>query len=106
MRVCFDATVLCGGLIRPTGQNARLLAFAADSPLLDGFTTDVVGLEFVRNALDGISGNVYELDEMEEFLDFSSRCRSRERRHQSPPDRALARAANGPSRQADRRGCV
>jgi hypothetical protein len=68
-RTVFDATVLCGALVRPTGQNWRLLAFAAESPVLDGFTTDVAGLEFVRNALDGISGNVYSLHEVEEFLD-------------------------------------
>lgn len=69
LRVCFDATVLCGALVRPTGQNARLLAFAAESPVLEGFTTDVVGLEFIRNAVGGISGEVYDLAEIEAFLD-------------------------------------
>jgi hypothetical protein len=51
--VCFDATVLCGALRRPVGPNFRLLRLAAAGVVIDGFTTEVAGMEFVRNALDG-----------------------------------------------------
>lgn len=69
MLVCFDATVLCGALRTPTGLNFRLLEIAAMGGVYDGFTSDVVGLEFVRNALDGLAGVTYELDDVTEFLD-------------------------------------
>jgi len=87
--VCFDATVLCGALVRPTGQNARLLAFAVESAVLEGFTTDVAGLEFVRNALNGISGNVYDLDEVEEFLEVFEPLFDPENVARSPIGRSL-----------------
>jgi hypothetical protein len=67
--VCFDATVLCGALRKPTGVNFRLLQLAADGVVLDGFTTEVAGMEFVRNALEGLSGVRYEIELIEEFLD-------------------------------------
>ncbi len=69
MLVCFDATVLCGALRKPTGLNFRLLEIAAAGGVYEGFTTDVAGLEFVRNALDGLGGITYELDQVAEFLD-------------------------------------
>ena len=69
MLVCFDATVLCGALRRPTGLNFRLLKLAADGVVIDGFTTEVAGTEFVRNALDGLAGIRFTIDEIEEFLD-------------------------------------
>ena len=69
MLVCFDATVLCGALRKPTGLNFRLLELAADGVVLDGFTTEVAGMEFVRNALDGLAGIAFAIDEIEEFLD-------------------------------------
>ena len=89
LRVCFDATVLCGALVRPTGQNWRLLAFAAESSLIEGFTTDVAGLEFVRNASNGISGNVYGPDEIEEFLDVFEPLFDPENVAHSPIGRSL-----------------
>jgi hypothetical protein len=67
--VCFDATVLCGALRRPAGINFRLLQLAADGVVLDGFTTEVAGMEFIQNALDGLGGVRYETDLIEEFLD-------------------------------------
>lgn len=69
MLVCFDATVLCGALRRPAGINFRLLQLAADGVVLDGFTTEVAGMEFIRNALDGLGGVRYETALIEEFLD-------------------------------------
>ena len=69
MLVCFDATVLCGALRRPAGINFRLLQLAADGGVVDGFTTEVAGMEFIRNALDGLSGVRYEIELIEEFLD-------------------------------------
>jgi predicted nucleic acid-binding protein len=67
--VCIDATVLCGALRRPTGPNFRLLELAADGTIIGGFTTEVVGFEFVRNALDGIGGVRYDIADVEQFLD-------------------------------------
>lgn len=69
MLVCFDATVLCGALVRPAGLNFRLLQLAADGVVLDGFTTEVAGMEFVRNALEGLSGVRFTIEAIEEFLD-------------------------------------
>lgn len=69
MLVCFDATVLCGALRRPTGLNFRLLELAADGVVIDGFTTEIAGMEFVRNALDGLAGITFTIDEIEAFLD-------------------------------------
>jgi hypothetical protein len=64
--VCFDATVLCGALRRPVGPNFRLLRLAAAGVVIDGFTTEVAGMGFVRNALEGLSGVSFTI---EEFLD-------------------------------------
>lgn len=69
MLVCFDATVLCGALRRPTGVNFRVLELAADGVVIDGFTTEVAGMEFVRNALDGLAGITFTIEAIEEFLD-------------------------------------
>jgi hypothetical protein len=68
--VVFDATVLCGALRKPTGYNFKLLELAADGTLLRGFTTDIAGMEFVRNALDGLGGVSYDIDLIEAFLDY------------------------------------
>jgi hypothetical protein len=67
--VVFDATVLCGALRKPTGYNFKLLELAADSALLQGFTTDIAGMEFLRNALDGLGGVNYDMELIEAFLD-------------------------------------
>jgi len=67
--VCFDATVLCGALRTPTGHNFRLLELAAAGTVIDGFTTEVAGMEFVRNALDGLGGIRFDIETVEEFLD-------------------------------------
>jgi predicted nucleic acid-binding protein len=69
VRVCFDATVLCGALRKPTGRNFRLLELAAEGVLIDGFTTEVAGMEFVCNALAGLGGVRYDIEVIEEFLD-------------------------------------
>lgn len=76
MLACFDATVLCGAIRKPTGYNFKLLEFAADGAVLRGFTTDVAGMEFVRNALDGLSGVIYDMPQIEKFLDHSQTCHS------------------------------
>ena len=87
MLVCFDATVLCGALRRPAGMNFRLLQLAADGVVLDGFTTEVAGIEFVRNALDGLGGVRYDIDLIEEFSTASERCSIP---RTSPPRRSAA----------------
>lgn len=77
MLVCFDATVLCGAIRKPTGQNFKLLELAADGAALNGFTTDVAGMEFVRNALDGLSGVVYDMSQIERSSIASRLCSTR-----------------------------
>jgi hypothetical protein len=42
--VCFDATVLCGAIRKPTGINFKLLELAAAGVVLEGFTSDVAGM--------------------------------------------------------------
>lgn len=69
MLVCFDATVLCAALRRPAGPNFRLLRLAADGVVIDGFTTEVAGMEFMRNALAGLGGVSFTIEAIEEFLD-------------------------------------
>ena len=56
--------------MRPTGTNYRLLDLA-DEGVIDGFVTDVVGYEFVRNALRGVlsRGAPVDNDEVVAFLD-------------------------------------
>ena len=66
MLVAFDATVLCSALRKSTGYYFKLLELAADGVLLQGFTTDIAGMEFVRNALGGVS---YDMELIEAFLD-------------------------------------
>jgi len=67
--VCFDATVLCGAVQAPTGHNFRLLQVAAEGVIFQGFTTEVAGMEFIRNALDGLGGVQYDIGIIEAFLD-------------------------------------
>lgn len=71
MKVIFDTTVLCGAFVRPAGRNFRLLELADDG-VIDGFVTDVVGYEFVRNALTGAlsRGEPVDQAEIEAFLDL------------------------------------
>jgi len=42
--------------------------------LFDGFTTEVAGIEFVRNALEGQSGVRYEIDSSKRSSTASARC--------------------------------
>jgi predicted nucleic acid-binding protein len=70
LKVFFDATVLAGALINPTGSNARLLDLASMGGPLRGATSDVVALEFLRHAVDGdLGGARYELSDIEAFFD-------------------------------------
>ena len=89
MLVCFDATVLCGALRRPTGPNFRLLELAAEGVVVEGFTTEVVGMEFVRNALEGLGGVQYEIAVVEEFLDAFGALFDPDRVATSPVGRSL-----------------
>ncbi|MBA2698685.1 MAG: hypothetical protein H0U61_07925 [Nocardioidaceae bacterium] len=90
MLVCFDATVLCGALRKPTGLNFRLLQLASDGVLFDGFTTEVAGIEFVRNALEGLSGVRYEIELIEAFLDSFGPLFDPEHVASSPIGRSLS----------------
>lgn len=71
--VAFDATVLCRALLNPSGVEFELLVRAAQGFPFRGFTTEVVGMEFLRNAYMGFGAGdhfrTYEPDELEEFLD-------------------------------------
>jgi predicted nucleic acid-binding protein len=67
----FDATVLCGALVNPYSKNAQLLELAADG-ILPAFATDVVGYEFVYNALKGNltkKRDPFTAEEVEAFVD-------------------------------------
>jgi hypothetical protein len=87
--IVFDATVLCGALRKPTGYNFKLLELAADGTLLQGFTTDIAGMEFVRNALDGLGGVSYGMELIEAFLDHFAPLFNPENVEPSPIGRAL-----------------
>jgi hypothetical protein len=100
--VAFDATVLCGALRKPTGYNFKLLELAADGTLLQGFTTDIAGMEFVRNALDGLGGVSYDMELIEAFLDHFSPLFNPENVEPSPIGRALP-GAGFPAQPTDRR---
>ncbi len=89
MLAVFDATVLCGALRKPTGYNFKLLELAADGTLLQGFTTDIAGMEFVRNALDGLSGVSYDMELIEAFLDHFAPLFNPDNVEPSPIGRAL-----------------
>lgn len=71
--VAFDATVLCRALLNPSGMEFELLVRAAQGFPFRGFTTEVVGMEFLRNTYMGFGAGdhfrTYEPDELEEFLD-------------------------------------
>lgn len=71
--VAFDATVLCRALLNPSGVEFELLVRAAQGFPFRGFTTEVVGMEFLRNAYMGFGAGdhfrTFEPDELEEFLD-------------------------------------
>jgi len=92
--VCFDATVLCGAIRTPTGKNFKLLELAADGAALSGFTTDVAGMEFVRNALDGLSGVVYDVPQIARFLDSFAPLFNPDNVEPSPIGRALPKQAS------------
>jgi hypothetical protein len=92
--VVFDATVLCGALRKPTGYNFKLLELAANGRLLRGFTTDVAGMEFVRNALDGLGGVSYEMELIEAFLDHFAPLFNPDNIEPSPIGRALPAQAS------------
>jgi len=91
MLACFDATVLCGAIRKPTGYNFKLLELAAGRVVLSGFTTDVAGMEFVRNALDGLSGVTYDMELIEAFLDHFAPLFNPDNVEPSPIGRALPR---------------
>jgi hypothetical protein len=71
--VAFDATVLCRALLNPRAIEFELLIRAAQRMPFAGFTTEVVGMEFLRNAYSGFGAGdrwrTYSEQEIEEFLD-------------------------------------
>jgi hypothetical protein len=91
--VAFDATVLCRALLNPNGLEFELLLRAAQGVPFRGFTTEVVGLEFLRNAYMGFgAGNrfrSYDQGELEEFLDTFAPLFDMDNIHASPLGRAL-----------------
>jgi hypothetical protein len=91
--VAFDATVLCGALLKPNGLEFELLLRAAQGLPFRGFTTDVVGMEFVRNAHMGFGAGArfraYDQDELAEFLETFEPLFDPDNIHASPIGRAL-----------------
>ena len=68
MKVFFDATVWCGAILRPAGINARLLGLAAMGGPLRGLTSDVVLLEFFRHATGGTLRQVFEPEDVWDYV--------------------------------------
>jgi hypothetical protein len=91
--VAFDATVLCRALLNPVGLEFELLVRAAEGVPFRGFTTDVVGMEFLRNAYAGFGAGErfrrYSEDELEEFLDTFAPLFDADSIHAAPIGRAL-----------------
>ncbi len=91
--MAFDATVLSGALVKPNGINFELLIRAAEGVPFSGFTTDVAGVEFVRNALEGFGADGaarrYGPDEIEEFLETFAPLFDDDNVRASPMGRAL-----------------
>jgi hypothetical protein len=91
--VAFDATVLCRALLNPHGLEFELLLRAAQGVPFDGFTTEVVGVEFLRNAYEGFGAGErlrrYDPEEVEEFLDTFAPLFDNENIHDSPIGRTL-----------------
>jgi hypothetical protein len=85
--------VLCRALLNPSGLEYELLLRAAQGIPFRGFTTEVVGIEFLRNAYLGFGAGdrfrTYEQDELEEFLDTFAPLFNVENIHASPLGRAL-----------------
>ncbi len=71
--VALDANILCSAILSPKSLNWRVLEHAAKRVPFQGFTTEVAGMEFVRNASEGFKTKgglkTFDLDEIEEFLD-------------------------------------
>jgi hypothetical protein len=91
--VAFDATVLCRALLNPNGLEFELLLRAAQGMPFRGFTTEVVGVEFVRNAYTGFGAGdrfrTYGEDELEAFLNTFAPLFDLDNIHGSPLGRAL-----------------
>lgn len=91
--MAFDATVLCQALLNPRGLEFELLLRAAQGFPFTGFTTEVVGVEFLRNAYEGFGPGdrfrTYDQEELEEFLDTFAPLFDVDRIHDSPIGRAL-----------------
>lgn len=91
--MAFDATVLCRALLNPAGVEFELLVRAAQGVPVRGFTTEVVGMEFLRNAYMGFGAGerfrTYHQDELESFLDTFAPLFDLENIHTSALGRAL-----------------
>jgi len=91
--VAFDATVLCRALLNPSGVDFELMLRAAQGVPFRGFTTELVGMEFVRNAYIGFGAGprfrTYHEAEVEEFLDTFAPLFDVDHIHASPLGRAL-----------------
>jgi hypothetical protein len=91
--VAFDATVLCRALLNPRAIVFELLIRAAQGMPFAGFTTEVVGMEFLRNAYGGFGAGdrwrTYSEQEIEGFLDVFAPLFGADNIRSSPLGRAL-----------------
>jgi hypothetical protein len=91
--VAFDATVLCRALLNPRGIEFELLVSAAQGMPFVAFTTEVVGMEFLRNAYSGFGAGdrwrTYSEQDIEEFLDVFAPLFDADNIRSSPLGRAL-----------------
>ena len=76
-----------GAMRAPTKINFELLRLASEGGPLEGFTTDVAGMEFVRTAIE----RGYSLDVIEEFLDVFDPLFRPDNVRPSPLGRTLTR---------------
>lgn len=71
--VAFDASVLCNAILNEQSLDFELLVAAASAVPFTGFTTDVAGMEFVRNASKGFRTaegvRAFTRDQIGAFLD-------------------------------------
>lgn len=91
--MAFDATVLCRALLNPHGLEFELLVRAGDGIPFRGFTNDVAGMEFLRNAYAGFGAGErfrrYAEHELEEFLNTFAPLFAVDNIRASPLGRAL-----------------
>ncbi len=91
--MAFDATVLCAALLNPQSLEYELLIRASAGVPFRGFTTEVVGMEFLRNAHEGFGAGArsrtWTDEQLADFLDTFGPLFDGDNVRTSPIGRAL-----------------